>query len=387
MKRFYLFLYILLFASNVNAQKLTDDAKIYILTCSPGEELYQAFGHTAFWVVDESIRYNYIFHYGTFNYSDPNFYTNFIKGRLNYMLALESYQMFIDEYSGDGRDVWKMEMNLTQEKKQQLFDFLVWKSQPENKYYLYDFFMDNCATRVRDVVEDIYGDSLIYADYKIDITYREAITPYLRAMPWTRFGVNLLLGMPADKELDYSAAMFLPDYIDSVYAKAKIITPNGEQNLGINRDFMIQSNYKIGEKPFFNPGLIFWLIFVILSILTFIEHKKKKKIKIIDNILLFILGLAGVIMLFMWFGTDHSPTKWNLNILWAFPTHILVAFVLYREKFTSFFRKYMLIFGSLNFLLAITMWFMLPQQYDVAVFPILLLLSIRFLAYYQRERK
>ena len=368
-------------------QHISRETDIYILTCSPGEEIYQVFGHTTFWIVDDSTRLNYIYHYGTFNYADPNFYLNFIKGRLNYMLALESYPAFIQEYSNDGRDVYKYKLNLTYNQKVKLYEFLTWKSKPENRYYMYDFFLDNCATRVRDVLENIYGDSLVYPDIKIDLTYREAIKPYMQGKPWLRFGTNLVLGMPTDKKLDAYSAMFLPDYIDTVICASKLKTPSGLENLGFNRSYLIQSNYEINKKPFFNPTYFFWFLLFLTALIIFIEYKKEKKFKAIDFTLLFVTGLTGIIILFMWFGTDHSPVKWNLNILWAFPTHIITAFLIFKQKFDLFVKKYLFIFSIINIILAITMWFLLPQKYDTAIFPFLLILILRFGSYLMFAKK
>jgi Domain of unknown function (DUF4105) len=381
MKRLLILTFVILFSSQLSLSQITDNSKIYILSCSPGDELYQAFGHTAFWIKDDSTRLNYIYHYGTFNYSDPNFYTNFIKGRLDYMLGLESHQMFMQEYADDGRDVYKLELNLTCDQKVEMYNFLTWKSQTENKYYKYDFFEDNCATRVVGVLDTIYGSKLIYPEININFTYRESIKPYLQAKPWMRFGINLVLGMPADEKLDIYSAMYLPDYIDSVFTKAKIITNSGEENLGIDRTYLIQSDYKIGERPFFNPTYLFWLIFVLFGLLFFFEVKKQKKFKGIDFTLLFITGLIGIVLLFMWFGTEHTPTKWNLNILWAFPTNIIVAFMIFKQKRDLFVKKYLFVISILNIILAITMWFLLPQQYDTATFPIILILILRLGGY------
>ncbi len=363
----------------VFAQRVSDSTKIYILTCSPGTEIHQLFGHTAIYIYDENVNINWIFHYGTFNFHDPNFYVNFIKGKLDYMLGIENYVDFMKEYSSQKRDVWQIELNLTNEQKLRLIQYLYWKSQPENKYYLYDFFMDNCATRVRDVVERIYGDTLVYPEMEINKTFRQALMPYLRPTPWTRFGINLLLGLPAEKKLDYSTAMFLPDYVDSVFFKTKLKTGTTTQNLSIERKTMIDSDFKIGEKPFFNPNFVFWILAVALIFVSFYELKKHKHFKIIDTLLLFIVGLVGVLLVFMWFGTDHSPTKWNFNILWAVPTHVVVAFLIFSKKIAKFLRKYFLVFGILNALLAVTMWFRIPQQYDVAMFPLLIAFAVRFL--------
>jgi len=387
MKQRLLFLLLFLFLANpFFAQRLSDSAKIYILVCSPGDELYQAFGHNAFWVVDESRRVNYIFHYGTFNFADPNFYVKFIRGRLDYMLSIEGYEYFIKEYSGDGRDVWKLELNITNKEANNMFEYLMWKSREENKYYKYDFFMDNCATRIRDVLERTYGDSLIYNEQKINLTFRKAIKPYLKAKPWVRFGTNLLLGLPADKKLDFYSAMFLPYYIDSVYNVATLQYDGKSENLVTNRDYMIFSDFKIGKTPILNPSFVFWALFLILAFVTSIEFRKRKIFKGIDFTYYLITGIAGLLMLFMWLGTDHTPTKWNLNLLWAFPVHAYFAFVYLKDKKKNFISKYSIVFAVINIILVITFPFF-PQQFDVALIPFFLIFGIRFFVEHYMKSK
>lgn len=381
MNKFQLF-FLLLFLSLgkiAYTQQLTDNSKIYIIVCSPGDELYQAFGHSAFWIIDTTTRVNLIYHYGTFNYADPNFYTKFIRGKLDYMLAAESYPAFMNEYSTDGRDVWKLELNLNTDKKNELYSYLKWKSLDANKYYKYDFFMDNCATRVRDVIEKIYGDSLVYENnFDIKTTYRKSIKPYLQAKPWTRFGINLLLGLPADKKLNFYSAMYLPYYIDSVYSIANLNFDNTTQKLVTERSEMIVSNYKIGKRPFFNPTYLFWFLFVFILALTFIEFRKKKVYKAVNFTYFLITGIVSILLLFMWFLTDHTPTKWNLNLIWAFPTHIVFAFLyLKNNKIVS---KYLLITGIVSVLLVIT-YPVFPQQFDIAMIPFFLAFGIRFLVH------
>jgi hypothetical protein len=387
-KKVILFFIILIFAFKTSfSQNLSPKAKIYVLTCSPGEELYQVFGHTAFFIQDSARHFFMVYHYGTFNFSDPNFYLNFIRGRLNYMLGLEYYIDFINEYTIDKRNVYMTELNLSYEKKNEIYKFLTWKSQPENRYYKYDFFMDNCATRVRGVIEKFYGDSLIYPqNYKIKKTYRQAITPYLRPMPWTRFGINLLLGLPADKKLDFRSAMFLPDYIDTVYSKSTLNINGKIEPVFKNRTTLINSNFKIGKKPIFNPTLTFWTLFIIMFFVSLWEFKHKKILKGIDFSMYLLLGIISFILLFMWFGTDHTPTKWNLNIIWAFPTHIWFAFVALKGKNKNLLKNYPFIFALIILILLIS-FPIFPQQYDIAMIPLFLIFSIRMLNSYYIYKK
>ena len=239
-----LFLFFIL-SKTLNAQKLSDSSEVYALVISPGTELYAAFGHNAFWVVDNNRGINMIFHYGTFDYRTPNFYLKFIRGKLDYMLATQEYRYFMTEYSTDGRDVWKLKLNLNQQQKQKMFDFLLWQNQEANKYYRYDFFMDNCATRLRFVLEVVFGDSVVFPHKPLRISYRQAIKPYLRNKPWTRFGINLLLGLPADKKLNYYSAMFLPYFIDTALVNTTIHNGKTIEPLVLEHSTMIVSNFEI----------------------------------------------------------------------------------------------------------------------------------------------
>lgn len=379
MRRLKIFVLLFLGVFSLSAQNLSSNSKIYILTCSPGAELYQAFGHNAIWILDNNQRISQVYHYGTFDFSAPHFYTNFIRGRLNYMLDIELYKYFHQEYNGDHRDVYAQELNLNLEQKNSIYKYLSWKSQPENKYYKYDFFMDNCATRVRDVLEQIFADTIVFPKIKIDLTYRQAIKPYLRAKPWIRFGTNLLLGLPADKKLDYWSAMFLPDYIDTVFNSAKLVySKNNVEPLVLSRSTIIKNNFKIGKKPWFNPSLVFWSILIIFIAISLLEIKKKKFFKGIDFSIYLILGIVSLILIFMWFGTDHTPTKWNLNLIWAFPSHIWFAFVYLKNKRKKLIKYYSLIFGLVNILLCIT-FPIFPQHFDQALIPFFILLGGRML--------
>ncbi len=380
MKKIIIALLFLSIFNNLSfSQILSKNAEAYILVCSPGTELYQAFGHNAIWIVDDSTHVNMIYHYGTFDYYSPHFYIHFIQGRLNYMLATESFNNFMTEYTVARRDVWKLKLNIDNQKVNELYSYLEWKKLDENKYYMYDFFMDNCATRVRDLMEIIYSDSLKYANnFTADLTYRQTIKHYLQAMPWTRFGINLILGLPADKKLDYYSAMYLPDYIDSVFTESTILVNNKSENFISKREYMIKSDFKIGERPFFNPTYTFWALFIILGIITFWEFKRKKFFKGINFSYFLITGITSLVLLFMWFLTDHTATKLNLNVIWAFPIHIYFAFVYLRGKKIKFIKKYLLIFSIINFLLIIT-YPIFPQHFDIALIPFFLIFSIRFI--------
>ncbi|MEA3451389.1 MAG: hypothetical protein U9Q83_05740, partial [Bacteroidota bacterium] len=249
------------------------------------------------------------------------------------------------------------------------------------------FLQDNCATRVRDVMVRVFGDTLVLPEKELDLSYRDVLKPYFRPMPWTRFGANLLLGLPADRKLDSWHAMFLPDNIIKVFDSAKLKYNDGqEENLVISTTKIMDNDFEIGKKPWFNPTLVFWSLLIVFIVFSFFELKKKIVYKGVDFVLYFILGIVGILLLLFWFVTDHTPPKWNLNLLWAFPTHIWFAFVYLKNKKLKLIKIYSLIFGLLNIMLVIT-YPIFPQDYDYALIPFFLLIGGRMLKRYWEIRK
>lgn len=201
---------------------LGNNAKIYILTCTPGQEVWSKYGHTGIRVVDISNKLDIVFNYGIFSLMDEGFYIKFIKGETYYRLGIESYRQFNRFYSSIGRTTYWQELNLTQQQKQQIFDALLINYQPENRYYLYNFVFDNCATRPYYLIKKALQDSIIstYTGY-CDQPYRSTIAHYTRPHSWVDFGINLIFGPKADMPMNNEQRLFLPEelmfYISQAY--------------------------------------------------------------------------------------------------------------------------------------------------------------------------
>ncbi|HNE28922.1 MAG TPA: DUF4105 domain-containing protein, partial [Saprospiraceae bacterium] len=180
---------------------LSDSSFISLITAAPGEELYSTFGHSALRVKDPARNFDRCYNYGTFDFDQPNFYLNFCRGKLLYYLNVERRRDFEYEYLMDRRTLREQTLDLDASQKQQLFDLLQENALPQNREYKYDFFYDNCATRIRDIVEkallyQVFFDS---TTTKKGTTMRQLLKPYLLDKPWTRFGIDLILGQAADR--------------------------------------------------------------------------------------------------------------------------------------------------------------------------------------------
>jgi len=369
---------------SLNAQVLSENAEISLITCNPGKELYLAFGHSAIRVKDYDKGIDWVYNYGTFNFNVPNFYTKFLRGYLNYQLSVYSTSDFLMEYQYENRSVYEQVLNLTLDEKNKVFSFLEFNRQPENKFYLYDFFFDNCATRIRDVFQKELNGKVVFDESKYEsVTFRQMLKPCLENSPWGRFGINLVLGAIADRKGTLNESMFLPDYMKIAFANSSIKSSSKTAPL-------IKSNNVLFEQTpnnqsisiFTRPGFLFWFILLIVLVFTFLEYKRKVTYKIIDFILLLIIGIVGIILFFMWFGTNHTATVKNWNLLWAIPSHLIVAFMIFRKSKSSFLKYYFLITGIITFSV-LPFWTIIPQQFDLAFIPIILLLSVRSFQLYR----
>ncbi|MDR0660159.1 MAG: DUF4105 domain-containing protein [Prevotellaceae bacterium] len=355
------------------AQTLSPSAKISLLTCGSGEELYSTFGHSAIRVCDTTQTLDAIFNYGTFSFSDPNFYMNFVRGKLNYMLGIQTFEYFMAEYKMDDRRVYEQTLNLTTEQRQALFNFLLRNSLPDNRFYLYDFLFDNCSTRIRDVLNKVFPGQIIFPDRYADIvdepTFRDLLHSHLNDSPWTKLGIDMLLGKRVDRIATANEYMFLPDYLLAAFEKATI----NEQPLVSEFDFLYQSSNAFASKK---PLIVPMPAFRILLVLVVAAYIMKAPLKWFDFTIFFIVGLLGFLLLFMWFGTDHYVTKYNFNLLWAIPIHAVAAFFLFKKQRP----QWMLWYFAANALICILLLVFrnsLPQRLNDALVPIVCILGFR----------
>ncbi len=369
--------------NNLHSQKLSKTAEISLLTCNPGEDLYSVFGHNAIRIKDTEKNIDWVYNYGTFSFKEPNFYVKFVRGKLNYLLTVNQMRHFMLSYKHENRSVYEQVLNLNQAQKQKIFNFVENNRKPENRYYLYDFFFDNCATRIRDVLEDNLSDDLIFANnYKDTLTFRDLLKPYLAQHPWPRFGIRLILGDITDRNASLSETMFLPDYVQSAYSKAKI-NINGEQENFVKHSVILfkaeETNYKYNKLT--SPIIIFWFVFFIAVVFLIFEFKNNSYYKIFDIIFFFFIGIIGLILFLVWFATDHTAVVNNWNLLWALPTHFFIIFFLFTKKQLTFLKYYFLITGSVA-LLILPFWFLIPQSFSIVFIPMILTISVRSFYYY-----
>ena len=359
-----------LISFQLNAQTLSDKSFISVLTCGEGNELYSTFGHTAIRVCDSLLQTDIVFNYGTFDFNTPNFYVKFSQGRLPYMLSVTSFENFVAEYRYEGRFVYEQILALSTEEKDNLYNLLIENYRPENRYYAYDFFMDNCATRVRDIINKSLIDRTFFVETHSDTnaSFRNLIYPYLDSMLWWRLGIDIVLGMRCDRHASNTEYMFLPyelmNQLDTITLSCKHI---------IEKKTMILPQTKEPLPKSISPTLLAYILLVIVLFAGFWEYKTKKYFKVIDIVLFLVLSLLSLLILYLWFLSNHYTTKFNLNLLWANPFFIYMLLRLRKSN-----RVITMLLLTCTGIVLLGFWF-LPQAFNPAVFPICLIIVVRML--------
>ncbi len=379
--------------------RLTPNAKFSVLTCSPGPDLYSLFGHSAFRLQDtlggEPV--DVVFNYGVFDAFDDGFYVKFARGKLDYRLQAEYFDEFLLGYAREGRGVWEQELNLTALQKQRLFDLLQANGKEGNCVYRYDFFMDNCSSRIRDMIMRAtamepthrHGFRYVSLDTLLKLnevtfkhpcqqgtTYRQAIQKYLDYQPWSDFGIDIALGQPCDRVIGDYGFMFLPDSLMRELETAQL---NGQ--MLCQPPVEILPNRSSLTIPYLTSPLVLFTCWLLLHCwLFFRKGLNPIFFKVSQNALLLATGSASLLVLFLWFFTDHTTTQQNWNLLWASPLNLL--FMLRYKRWMR--PLFWIQIGAI--VLTVIGFFPMPQSLHVAVLPITLMLIITYSSIYRNSR-
>jgi hypothetical protein len=370
----------LLFSTFFFAQQslLSQNAEISVLTIGPGDNLNDAFGHNAFRIKDGSLGLDIVYGYGEYDFNTPNFYLKFAQGKLNYQMSKTDFSDFYGFYKYYNRTIKEQTLNLSISEKQRLYDYLLNNYKPENRKYLYDFFYDNCATRIRDVAKNaIEGNIKFNTPENFEPkTFRKLIHNHVGLNTWGSFGIDIALGSVIDREASPYEQMFLPKYIHENFEKA---TLNSSKKL-VKKSTIIykRSDQRTSINFLFSPLMVLGILSMIILYITYTDHKDKRRSKWLDIILFGITGIIGVAILFLWFATDHTATAHNYNLLWAFPINIFIIGQLFNSQVKNWFRKY-LKFLIIMFVLMTFHWIIGIQVFTIGLIPLLIALIVRYI--------
>ena len=321
---------------------MNDNMTISLLTCGPGDELYSLFGHTAIRVKTEGV--DAAFNYGAFNYSEDNFAYKFVAGETDYILAAEPTEMFLARYDERGIGVTEQVLNLTQEEKEDIYAYLRWNVRPENRMYRYNWLYDNCTTRARSLlrkvqeVQEVQG----FKSSKVQglksskvqgvhpstssgtdvVTAREILKEYTQVDSWVDFGIDMILGSEIDQPLTQEQQMFIPANYEAELEGSRV-----QETLELLPQRLEHEHYKVNQ-----PMLVFGALLLVCVGASVMEWKRKKLWKWLDVALFSLVGIAGVLISFLYFFSEHAGVDTNA-LVWIFnPVALLMVPLIVKGK-------------------------------------------------------
>ena len=305
------------FATTKRYKLWTEDianTEISVLTCSPGDEIYSIFGHTAIRVKNATTGLDAVVNYGLFDFNQESFVYRFVKGETDYMCGVESFNSFLYSYAWRGSGVKATTLDLTDAEKERIIRELTNDLKPENREYRYNFAFNNCATKIRDIVKFAYNnkyESIIPSEY----TFREIIGRYAENYPWFMFSFDICLGgREYNTLMTPEEAQFLPELLDAALNNSLINRDGEDIKPNTRQEILLTHTDKTIESTLFTPVVVACILLV-LSIMNLIFGSKCLiASKIYSGTLFFTYTLIGLLVTFLIFFSEHPFTTWNINL-------------------------------------------------------------------------
>jgi hypothetical protein len=286
-----------------------------------------------------------------------------------------SFRDFLAEYSYEHRSVYEQELNADSAVKRKILNAVSHNMEGSNRFYKYDFLLDNCTTRVKNIVFENAGPATM--DEQIvpaETTSRDLIHYYLErgGKPWTELGIDILLGRRVDRPVSNDEAMFLPEFFMKGLGTAK---KSNEPVVGSAKT-VLSGDPQQGASWKFMPLLVLSIASLCIFLMSIMKQNgPAATLRVLDALLLYITGLIGILITIMWFATDHTVCQDNFNLAWALPTNVVAAFFLMKRP--AWLKRYFFVAAIITALVLAT-WFWMPQQLNIALLPVVLLLLNRY---------
>jgi len=328
-------------ASGVAAQGPPAGASVTVsvLTFGPGEEVFERFGHNAIRVQRPGTGLDVAFNWGMFTFDQPHFIQRFLTGDTKYWMQGFSGAAFIAEYQAQHREVWEQELALSASEKDSLVKFLDWNQREENRYYRYDYYRDNCSTRVRDAIDGIIGGAIrnTATARAHGVTYRSETLRLAKAFPELLLGMDFVLGPRADTPSSGWDELFVPMRLRDLLREVRVAGPNGTLVPLVAREVKLVSDPTYVEAiapPSMIPagrrvGMLVAAIFLLAMSRALVRNVAVRWIVVaIASAWSLAVGLSGGVLLFAGIFTRHYYMGANLNLLLATPLSLVIAIVL-----------------------------------------------------------
>ena len=300
-----------------------DSITISLITCYPGPEIYELCGHEAIRVRGAGV--DSIWNYGTFDFNEPNFVYRFVKGETDYMLSSYPFEWFLPSYIRQGRRIVEQDLNLSQKEARRLYGMLQKEALPPYRTYRYNYVKDNCATRIIDRLDQAVDKEIVYPDTIIHTTFRNEMRSYHRNYPWYQFGIDLALGSGIDYKIRGREEMFVPVEMMNRVGNAhfadgrKLVSATRVINEGV-------ADATLEATPWWQTPL-FWSVAMLLVCAAIVtaDLKRHRTNRWIYSAWFGLTGLAGLVVTFLVFVSQHEATSPNILLIWLNPLQLILA--------------------------------------------------------------
>ena len=307
---------------------------VSLMTFGPGRQVWERFGHNAIWIHDPVHGTDEAYNYGLFDFHQQNFILRFVRGQMWYWMAGFPSEAYVAQYRRDNRSVWVQELELPERAKVQLQEFLRWNAEPEHRFYHYDYYRDNCSTRVRDALDRVLNGALRRQTSALPsgATYRFHTQRLTANDPLIFTGLLLALGQGVDLPISAWEEMFLPMKLREHVRRVMVAGPNGER-LPLVRSERTLFESTLPPPPAAPPGWLPWYLALGVTVgagALLLAGKARARAPARFGLLVLVggwallAGLAGLVLAGLWGLTDHVMAYRNENLLQVNPLALLV---------------------------------------------------------------
>ncbi len=317
-----------------------DDLYVTVVTFGPGEEVWERFGHNALWIHDGRAGTDVAYNWGLFDFAQPDFLQRFLSGDTKYWMAGEDAYRMIAAYHELGRTVTLQRLDLTQAQAAALRDFVQWNALEENKYYRYDYFRDNCSTRLRDAIDRVVGGALRRATDSVTtaLTYRGESVRLTSGDRPIQLGIDVALGRPADRPLTEWESFFIPMRLRDALRSVIVTSADGHQVALVSDQRVIPPTSGPGVVvPAEPPSLVgrYLLLGALLAGLALVLRVLGRSnrgalwgVALLGMLWSLVCGVVGLLLIYMWAFTRHVFWGWNENLLLMSPLSLALVILL-----------------------------------------------------------
>jgi hypothetical protein len=296
-----------------------DETEVWLVTYGPGEIYWQRFGHNAIWIRNQGLGIDHTFNFGFFDFAQENFLWRFLQGRMLYFSAAQPSREEFAAYINENRSIRAQRLALAPERADALASYLLTEVRPENRDYLYDYYLNNCSTRVRDALDEALSGALsaAHGDRPAGQSWRDHTRRLTASDFWLYLGLESVLGSPVDRPISQWDEMFIPAALATAIGDLQSVRDGRSQPL-VEEDVMLYVSTL--QSPAATPRG-WWPRYLLASLgllaLAWLVTRVAGRglAAPLARAWLGLAGLAGLALVFFWFGTDHAAAGANLNIL------------------------------------------------------------------------